>query len=115
MAKIKPSSREKKRYIVFEIISEVKFNFEDVKRAIIGNCLRYLGEFGCEKANIYVIKNTYLFDKGRGIIRVANKMVIDVKSALAKNLVINNQKVVFNIIGVSGIIKKAKNKFLFKE
>lgn len=115
MAKIKPSSREKKRYVVFEIISETKITFEDAKKAIINTCLRYLGEFGVAKANIYVIRNTYVPDKNRGILRVANKTVVDVRKALGMITNSNNKKVVFKIIGVSGIIKKAKNKFLFKE
>ncbi len=108
--RMKPSSREKKRYIVFEIISEHEFNFEEVKKAVMSNCLRYLGEFGYEKLRLYIIKN--LYNKNKGMLRVTNKMLNDIKASLAKINQINGKKAALKIIGISGILKKAKNKFL---
>ncbi len=116
MAKtLKPSQREKKRYIVFEITPQTRFSFQDVKDAILQACLRYLGEFGTTKARLFIIGNTYVPDKGRGILRATNKMTNEVKAALSMIKSIKNKKVTFNVIGVSGILKKAKYKFLLKE
>lgn len=110
----KPSLREKKRYIVFEIISQARFSFEEVTNALIKSCLYYVGKFGLEKAKIYVIKNLFLPDKNRGIFRITNKSVNDFRTILPLIDKINGKKAGIKIIGISGILKKAKNKFLLK-
>ena len=111
MAKpLKPSQREKKRYIVFEIISSDKFAFEQAKNAIIRNYFKFLGEFGFEKARLYIIKNLYKDNKG--ILRITNKCVNDIKAVFEKISSIEGIKASFEIKGISGILKKAKNKFL---
>jgi ribonuclease P/MRP protein subunit POP5 len=107
---LNPSLREKKRYIVFEIISEKQFNADDAKYSIIGACKHFLGEFGSAKANIYFVKTEYKDNKG--IIRVANKMTNDVIAALVLVTDIKGTPVIFHTLGISGILKKAKNKFL---
>jgi ribonuclease P/MRP protein subunit POP5 len=112
MAKIKPSQREKKRYIVFEIGSEQDFSFKQVKNALIGAILRYIGQFGLEKTRIYVIKNMYM--QNRGIFRITNKSVNDIKMIIPLIKDIEGKKATMKIIGISGILKKAKNKFLLK-
>jgi ribonuclease P/MRP protein subunit POP5 len=111
--RLKPSQRERKRYIVFQI-RPADFSFDDVKNAIIEACTRFLGEFGVAKANVYVIKNLYQRN-GRGVLRAANKMVNDVKAALVKISRINKTAVTCRTLGISGTLKKAKRKFLLKE
>jgi ribonuclease P/MRP protein subunit POP5 len=113
--KIKPSKREKKRYIVFEIVSIEKPEFKDVKDAILSACLKYLGEFGYTKSRIYVIENLYSKEKRRGMLRVTNKSIEGIKSVLGMIKKINNQDITLRLLGISGILKKAKNKFLLKE
>jgi ribonuclease P/MRP protein subunit POP5 len=109
---LRPSLREKKRYIVFEIISDDKIEFKDIKNSILNACNKFLGEFGCAKANPYIIENCFDSSSKKGILRVTNKSLNDIKAALSMIKDINNQRVIFKIIGVSGILKKAKNKFL---
>ncbi len=48
----------------------------------------------------------------KGIIRVGNKHVNELKAALTFIEKINNQKVIVKSIGVSGILKKAKQRYL---
>jgi ribonuclease P/MRP protein subunit POP5 len=112
--KIKPSKRQKKRYIVFQIVSEDKFGFEEAKKAIVNACFKYLGEFTCEKAKPYIIQNVYIGDKNRGILRVGHKYVEDIKKAFSMIKKINEKNVMVRPLGISGILKKAKNKFLLK-
>lgn len=108
--RIKPSKREKKRYIVYEIDAEKQISFKEAKNAITKACLRYLGEFGFEKTKLYIIGNTY--KNNRGILRTTNKTLDDIKKTLKMIKTINNTKTNVNIKGISGILKKAKNKFL---
>jgi ribonuclease P/MRP protein subunit POP5 len=113
MAGIKPSLKEKKRYLVFEIVSNAQISSYDARKAINDACLRYLGEFGCAKANVFYIQDAYVPEHNRGIIRVANKAVDDVRAAMVMITRINDTQVIVHTLGISGILKKAKNKFLF--
>ena len=111
MSKIKPilpSLREKKRYIVFEVVANKKFNFNTVAEKIQEQNLKFLGELGCAKAGAFIL-DTYKNNKG--IIRVNNKYVDEVKSALTLIEDIDNQKVIVKTIYVSGLLRKAKEKF----
>ncbi|MBD3164738.1 ribonuclease P protein component 2 [Candidatus Woesearchaeota archaeon] len=111
---LRPSLREKKRYIVFEFVSEHKFNAHDVSYAITDACRKYIGEFGLAKAKIKFISNAYMPEKNRGIIRVANKAVEPVVASLVMITNIKGRRAAYHTIGKSGILKKAKNKFLTK-
>ncbi len=97
---ILPSLREKKRYILFETISKNKIKSEDIKKAISGKCLAFLGELGCAKAGIMIVKPN--------VIKVNTKYVNDVRTTLALIEKINNENVVVKTIKVSGILKKLK-------
>lgn len=101
MKNILPSLREKKRYIVFEAI-ERKQNIEET---IIESCLNFLGSYNYGRAGIQVLKE--LGRDRKGVIRVNNKYVDHIRAALMLN-----KKPVIKCIGVSGTIKKAKEKYL---
>lgn len=108
--KIKPLSpalRQKKRYLVFEAISEEKKDFELVNKLIIEQCSRFLGEIGMAQAGILILQDK--FKEKKGIIKVNHKHVHDLKAALA---LIKNEDMIFRSVGVSGILKKAENKFM---
>ena len=106
----KPSQREKKRYIVYEIKATEKFEFSAVKKTIFDVCHKYIGEFGVYKARLNIMANTY--SNNKGIFRVTNRQANDVKECIAMIKEINGKKASMDIIGISGILKKAKNKFL---
>ncbi len=71
--------------------------------------LQFLGELGYGKAGVMV---TEIWDDNQGVIRTNNKSVDHVKTALAMVETISGQKVMVKTIGVSGMLKKAKNKFI---
>ena len=115
MTKIKavlPSLREKKRYLVFEIISKDKINPNKVSESILGSCKDYLGEMGMAKAGLLMLNDKYNQENQRGIIRVSNKMLNNLKAALCFVKEIDNQQVIVKSVGVSGILKKAENKYI---
>lgn len=111
MKPILPSLRQKKRYLVFEIISNSKISkFKAVSDAIYKKVFECLGEFRTAEAGIMIIK----FDnmKQKGIIKVNHNFVDLLKSALIMITKVGRQKVVFKSVGVSGILKKAEAKFI---
>lgn len=116
MTKIKPvlpSLREKKRYLVFEIISDKKIeNLSDVSESITRSCHNFLGEMGMAKAGLLILNDKYNKEKQRGIIRVSNKMVDNLRAALCFIKEIDNQKVIVKSVGVSGILRKAQSKYI---
>lgn len=101
--------REKKRYIVFEVMEKKPLDFKEVKKAINETMLQFLGELGAAKAGIIILDE---WKDNKGIMKTNNKYVNEAKTALILTKEIENEKVAIRVLGVSGIIKKAKNKFL---
>lgn len=108
--RILPSLREKKRYVAFEVISDQKLNRDEVNEAIFDANLGYLGELDCAKANLSIFG--YDEKAKKGIIKVNNHYIDYVKASLALIKRIKNSKVIIKTIGVSGILKKLKSKYL---
>jgi len=86
---------------LFEVIAKNKIKFEDIKKAILERCLKFLGQLGCAKAGIMIIKPN--------VIRVNTKYVSDVRASLTLIEKINNEKVIIKTTKVSGVLKKLKN------
>ena len=108
-----PSLREKKRYIVFEVVSKEKISDAAlVSNAIWSASLQFLGQLGTAKAGLMVLNNKWDAHLQRGIMKVSNKHVDAVKAALMFANKVNNTDVIFRSLGVSGILRKAENRFL---
>ena len=106
---ILPSLREKKRYLVYESVSEMKIQYNYIKRSINSAILSYIGELGYANAGIIILpenKNT------KGILRVNTKYLDKVKASLTLIESINKERVIVKSVGVSGTLKKAKQKFM---
>lgn len=106
---IKPSLKEKKRYLVYKIISAQKIELRDAKEAIDRQNLRFLGELMSSRANIMHINE--LYRDNIGVIRVENKYLNELKMSISLIKEINNKKVVVNPIFVSGVLNKIKNRY----
>ena len=106
---VSPSLREKKRYIVYEILSKNKIKaFSSVSRAIWASTLSFNGELETGKAGIWLIPEKYDAQSQRGIMKVSNKYVEKAKAALALVNKIDNQKVIIRSVATSGILNKAE-------
>lgn len=111
--KLRPSLREKKRYIVIEVVKEVKIdsgnsliNYSNLGKVIEKALLDYLGILGMSEVG-------YLFIESKGnkcIIRVSAKSLEKSRAALAFVKEIDGNKVMLNPIFVSGSIKVARDK-----
>ena len=102
--KIKPSKRPKKRYIVFEVISNELNDDSAIHNAIRKSAFNVLGT-KFREAGIRFLKNKYRPSMHRGIFRVNNAYAKSVIGALNKT---KNLKT----LGMSGILKKAEDKYL---
>lgn len=107
-----PSQREKKRYLVFEIISKNKIKpFSEITNAIWKAVLTFAGQTGAAKAGISVLQDKYNSSRQRGMIRVSHKMLDMLKAALTLIKEINKEPVIVRSLGTSGILKKAEEKY----
>ena len=108
-----PSLREKKRYLAFEVISKEKINDASrISNAVWHYALQFLGQLGAAKAGIMVLNNKWDQKLQRGIIKVSHKHADAVKASLVFANKIDNTDVIFRSLGVSGILRKAENRFL---
>ncbi len=107
-----PILKEKKRYVVFEVISQVAIPLRDIKDAILQAAFRWMGAYGMAKAGITVLDDRWSPQKNRGIIKVSHTSTDMLKSALMFVTAINSVPVIIKSCGVSGMIKKADSKFI---
>lgn len=107
---IPPVMRARNRYVVYEAICERPLRREDVGKAVWRETLTFLGELGASRSALRIVE----FDekKQKGIIKVDHKHVDEAKVALALVREINKKPVILNVLGVSGILKKARCKWL---
>ena len=104
-----PTLKEKKRYLAFEVISDEKLNFNQIADQIIYKTKELFGNIGAANAGIQILKETWNSKKQRGIIRVNNKWVHQLKSSFLFINTIDQKNAVIKSIGLSGAINKMKN------
>jgi ribonuclease P/MRP protein subunit POP5 len=102
-----PSLKEKKRYIVFQIKSDKKVDFTKIKGEMDYKLKTFLGDLGYGKAGIMIIDGK----DDKCVMKVNHKHIDEVRSALILVKDLNNQKVMIQTLGVSGILKKAKERW----
>ena len=116
MAKLKtimPCLKEKKRFVVFEIISKNSIkDFKQVYQTIWQNSNEFLGKFETARAGLWLLADKWNEKKQKGIIKINNKYVDKLKAVFALTDKISNQKIILRSVGVSGILKKAEQKFM---
>lgn len=108
-----PTLREKKRYLVYEVISKNKFDDAgNSSKAILDAAHGFLGILGMAKAGILPMNDQWDYNNQRGIVRVNNKHVESTKAAFNFVTNINGQEAILRSIGASGVLKKARQKYL---
>ena len=100
-----PSLREKKRYIAFEVESEEKVSFSDVKMAIEHSMKQFIGDFGMAHAGLLFLPD---WEHNKGIFKVNTSMVDHAKASLALITAIAAHKATVKSVAVSGAINKLR-------
>ena len=105
---LRPSLREKKRYVAFKVQSESKLSsFDAVSAEIFSSYGRLFGEMGLAQAGIIVLKERWNSERQTGILKVSHKYVNEIKASLALIKQINNVDVIASSLTTSGILDKA--------
>ncbi len=107
-----PSLRSKKRYIVFEIISENPVEYENFRDALWNSMTNFLGELGASGAQLRILKNLYDPKSQRGVLKCSHDMVEQIRTGLSLIAIVGETRVVIKVDGVTGTIKSARNKYL---
>jgi ribonuclease P/MRP protein subunit POP5 len=102
-----PTLRTKKRYVVYETISDKDIKNKDVYNTIKSSYKECFGKFGLGDAGLM---NTKIYKKNKGILKINHKYVDKLKTAMAMITEVNKKKAIIKTITVSGILKKAKLK-----
>lgn len=108
MKPILPSLKERKRYILFHVISNTRVSEKDISKCVFQACLQFLGELGMAKAGIQFLPETWDIDKQTGVIRAGHKFVDHAKAALALIKDISGEKAIIRCLKVSGTIINVK-------
>ncbi len=103
-----PSLKEKRRYLVYEVLSEKEFSFKDLKEAIISSFKELFGLQGLSIAGLDFVE----FEKNKGILKVSTKGLDMLRATFCFVRKINKEDVVLRSLGVSGMLKKARIKFI---
>ena len=106
-----PTLRERKRYVVFEIISENPKKLQEVRMAIWNSILNFLGENEASKMNLWLISSLFNYDLQKAAIRVNHDMVGKLRAALTLVKEINGERTTLSVIGVAGTMEGVKKKY----
>jgi len=102
-----PSLRQKKRYVVFEIIAEQKFSFHDIKSEVQRALQQFLGYESLAKASPMILAERFNEQKQRFTIKVNNTFVDALKAALVFSTNIQQNPIIIKSLITSGTLKKA--------
>ncbi len=103
-----PTLREKKRYIAFEVTSEQTINRQQLVNEILDSGASLFGDKGVSEINPKLMS----YDGRFGIIRCAREKTQETRAALACINNIRRIRVSILVLGISGTIKGATEKFI---
>ena len=106
--KLQSSLKQKKRYLVFEVVSDKKYSVSEIEREVFQALLTFLGEFGVAQASPMFLKEKFNQSKQRFILKVNHKSTKLIQAALSLIKTIKNTKVIVKSLTTTGTIKKAK-------
>ncbi|MFB6166984.1 MAG: Rpp14/Pop5 family protein [Candidatus Nanohaloarchaea archaeon] len=107
-----PSSlRGKKRYIVFEILAERNREIGQVVDEFWDAMLEFLGQEGVSRAEPWILGDLFDEERQRGGVKVDKDMVEEVRAALALVTDIDGEDATVQVLGVTGTMDSAREKY----
>ncbi|MBS3167773.1 hypothetical protein J4216_01470 [Candidatus Woesearchaeota archaeon] len=103
-----PSLKEKKRYLVYETLSSGQVKGDETKEVITNSFKELFGLEGLAMAGLNFVE----FKDNKGIIRVNNKSLDMLRASFCFIGKINKEEAIVRSVGVSGMLKKARIKFM---
>ncbi len=108
MKRLLPSLRAKKRYLAFELISEGPVSRSELVKEVMFSASSLLGDVTASECDIRVLG----FEDSKGIIQCSHTKVKETRASLATLTRINGKRATLHILGTSGTVKRATEKFL---
>ena len=103
-----PSMRERKRYLVYEIIAEKPIkDFSLIQKQLWHNFHQFVGEWGVAQMGLWILPERFNYKTQRGIMRIKHTAANMAKAALLFVENIDKEPVIVRSVAVSGTIKKA--------
>ena len=106
-----PNLRSHKRYIIMEVLSDRPIIYGDLVNAIWDSMFNFLGELGVSESHLWFIHNLYDEKNQRCMIKCRHDAVEKMRVILSLIQMVGEEKCVIKILGVTGTIKSAKNKY----
>ncbi len=103
----------RKRYILFEVISDSNINENLIENAIGEAIKKLFGEFGLSEAHPKLL--TEFSQENKSVLRTDHRYVQKVKLAMALIEEINTKKIILKTDKVYGTLKKIKSIFKFEK
>jgi ribonuclease P/MRP protein subunit POP5 len=103
---LKPSLRERNRYLSFKVVSEKKTDRKAIVDAIWKSHMSLFGEVGASRTSLWIMD----FDENSnmGIAKVNRKSLPEMRATLSLMKEINGGKAAVSVFCVSGTLKKAR-------
>jgi len=102
---LSPTLREKKRYVVYEVLSDSQISQKASQRLILQEFKELAGNLGLGKAGLLFLKD---WEEYKGILRINNKYLDHLRAALCN---IQEKDTLFRSVAVSGVLKQARIRF----
>jgi ribonuclease P/MRP protein subunit POP5 len=112
MKPLLPSLKEKKRYVVFEVMCDAQIADNTAYDEIERQLHTYVGDLGVAQAGLQFIRERWDNTRKRGIARVNHTSVDLLRASFVFIESMKNKKVIVRSLGVSGILAKAHQKYL---
>jgi ribonuclease P/MRP protein subunit POP5 len=110
MKHLKPTLREKNRYVAFQLACSRKCSRDEIVKAIWNSTLRFLGELAAGKLSLWIMD--WNDEKQKGILKANHKSIKDLRVGLSMLNNIGGSEAAINVLGVSGTLKKTREKYV---
>lgn len=110
MKGLKPTLRERNRYVAFRLTCNRRCTRDEVVKAIWTSLMRFLGEMKVGKLSLWVMD--WDEEKQAGILKANHKSIKDLRLGLTMLSKVDNSEVAIHVLGVSGTLKNAKERYL---
>ena len=108
MKPLRPTLRESFRYVAFTLSSEEPVRTRELQTEMLNAAKNLFGDVGVSKLGIKVV----VFDGTKGLVRCRYRHVSELQATIASIGKIENNRVRVTVVGTSGTIKAAIEKYL---
>jgi len=112
MKQLKPTLREKNRYVAFELSSDRKCVRDDVVKAVWSTTLRFLGESRASEMSLWIMD--WEDATQRGILKVNHKSIKDLRCGLSMLASVGGAPASVRVLSVSGTLKSVRERHFKK-